>query len=191
MAHPLQSLSVFDPTGARVPLASLWARQPAVLLFVRHFGCLFCRQQIADITPAVGRIRAAGAELYVIGNGSVEDARAFEPELPGGTRLLTDPSREAYCALEMRTGLGTVLRPSVLLRSLSALRAGFHQSSVGGDPLQQGGVVVITPGGVESYRYVSRFAGDHPDPAAILDAVERAGLTSRTGDRPVTGGATA
>ncbi|MGE3178448.1 MAG: AhpC/TSA family protein [Vicinamibacterales bacterium] len=174
MGHPLEQLTVFDTAGRAVRLDTLWTHQPVVLLFVRHFGCLFCRQQIAEMQPAVPRIRAAGAELYVIGNGSVEEARAFEEELQPGVGLLTDPTRQTFCALQMRSGLATVLRPSVLWRSLRALRAGFTQTRVAGDPFQQGGVVVIGPGGLERYRYVSRTAGDHPDPGKVLAAVERA-----------------
>ncbi|MGE3707571.1 MAG: redoxin domain-containing protein, partial [Vicinamibacterales bacterium] len=60
MGHPLEQLTVFDTAGRAVRLDTLWTHQPVVLLFVRHFGCLFCRQQIAEMQPAVPRIRAAG-----------------------------------------------------------------------------------------------------------------------------------
>lgn len=172
MTHVLDGLSVFDIDGRSVRLGQLWSDRTAVLLFVRHFGCLFCRQQIAEILPLLSRIRAAQAELFIVGNGSVEDARAFQHDLSTAVPILTDPTRQAYCALEMHSGLATVLRPSVLIRSLKALRAGFRQSTVAGDPLQQGGVVIVAPGGTERYRYISRSAGDHPPPGAILTAVE-------------------
>ena len=54
----------------------------------------------------------------------------------------------------------------------STWRAGFRQSHVAGDALQQGGVVVIAPGGVELFRFISSEAGDHPAPADILTALE-------------------
>jgi len=166
--HALDSVLVLDPEGREVRLGTLWANHTAVLLFVRHFGCLFCGQQVADIAPFVNGIRDAGAELFVIGNGSVDQARAFRDRHTLTMPLFTDPDRQAFRALGMRSGAGTVLHPSVIARSLAALKAGFRQSRVAGDPFQLGGVVVIGVDGVERYRYVSRFAGDHPDPAAIL-----------------------
>ena len=36
-----------------------------------------------------------------------------------------------------------------------------------------GGVFVITPDGGMPYRYTSRYAGDHPDPAAPVIVAER------------------
>jgi AhpC/TSA antioxidant enzyme len=171
MSHVLDSIVVFDPDGRPVRMGTLWADRTAVLMFVRHFGCLFCRQQIADIRPFLDRIRACGAELVVIGPGSIEEARVFRDEQRGDFPLLTDPDRQAYRALEMRHGLGSILGLPVLMRSLNALKAGFRQSRVAGDPLQQGGVVVIAPGGVERLRIISRHAGDHPTPAQILAAL--------------------
>ena len=169
--HLLDDVRVFDPDGREVQLGRLWAERTVVLVLVRHFGCLFCRQQLGDLLPWREEIRARGADLVVLGNGSVEDARAFRDEQRLPVPLLTDPSREAYCALEMRRGVGSVTKPIVFLRSLKALFGGFRQTRVAGDPLQQGGVVVVGPGGVERFRYVSQSAGDHPPIERILSAL--------------------
>jgi peroxiredoxin len=172
MAHVLDPVVVFDPEGRQIRLGQLWADRTAVLVFVRHFGCLFCRQHIAGLTPFLDRIRARGAELVVIGHGSIEEARAFRDEEKLTVPLLTDPSRQSYCALQMRRGLASVLSPAALARGVNAWRAGFRQSRVAGDPLQQGGVVVIAPGGVERFRYISQDAGDHPTSTQVLKALE-------------------
>ena len=173
MPHVLDDLALLDPDGRLVRVGDLWSDRMAVLMFVRHFGCLFCKQQVAEIAPFLGRIRAAGAELFVIGQGSVEEAREFRDEHRLEMRLLTYPTRQAYCALGMRRGAASALKPAVVLRGLEAMRQGFRQTRTKGDPLQQGGVLVIAPGGEERYRYISQFAGDHPAPAGILDHCRR------------------
>lgn len=174
MAHPLTDISVLDLDGRSVRLGSLWEGRTAVFVFVRHFGCLFCRQQVADVGAHLDRIRATGADVFVVGNGTVEEARAFCDERHPAMPVLTDPTRRAYCAVGMRRGTGTVLRPSVFLKALRALAAGFRQTRPAGDPLQQGGVVVMGRDGVERYRYVGEYAGDHAEAAAIVDACRRA-----------------
>nr|MDQ3068140.1 AhpC/TSA family protein [Acidobacteriota bacterium] len=166
--HVLAGVTVFNLEGTPVRLGELWGDRGAVLMFVRHFGCMLCRQQIAEIEPYLDRIRASGAELLVVGSGSVDEARAFRDERRLRMPLVTDPALHAYRALGMRRGLGAFFTPAAIGQYLRAMRQGFAQSRVAGDAMQQGGVVVIAPGGSERYRHVSRFAGDHPDPAVIL-----------------------
>ncbi len=175
MPNALEALNVMDPEGASVRLGSLWADRTAVLVFVRHFGCLFCRQQIAELAPYGDRIRSLGAELVVIGHGTLEETRAFRDEHQLPFALFTDPGREAYCALGMQRGRRAILSPRVAARAATALWRGFRQTHIAGDPLQQGGVVVVRRGGEEIYRFISRDAGDHPPAPDILKALESAG----------------
>jgi hypothetical protein len=51
---------------------------------------------------------------------------------------------------------------------------GHFQTRVLGDGKQLGGVFVIMPGGTLTYRYLSEVAGDHPDPNAVVAALEGA-----------------
>lgn len=176
MAHVLDQITVFDPDGREIRLGQLWAERTAVLVFVRHFGCLFCREQIAALGPLRARVRSLGAEIIVIGHGTVEQARAFRDgrdgrDGAGPFPLFTDPTRQAYCAMDMRRGRRSVLTVGVLRRSLRAWRQGFRQSGVAGDPFQQGGVVIVAPTGLERYRFISREAGDHPPASSILAAL--------------------
>jgi peroxiredoxin len=171
MPHALASITVFDPDGGAHRLGELWAEHPAVLVFVRHFGCLFCRQQVAELAPMAEAIRARGARLAIIGQGSVEDARVFRTEQQLTVPLFTDPARDAYCAMQMRSGTRTVIGPRVLRRAWTAWRQGFRQTRPAGDPFQQGGVVIVDTAGAERYAFISRDAGDHPAPADILAAL--------------------
>ena len=171
MPHALDPIVVYDPEGRQVRLAQLWADRIAVLVFVRHFGCVFCRQQIGEIGPLLDRVKAMGADLVVIGQGSVEEARAFRDEQRLKVPLLTDPTRQSFNALGMRRGLASILAPATLVHGFKAWRSGFRQSRIAGDPLQQGGIVVIAPGGVEYFRYISEVAGDHPAAEQVLAAL--------------------
>ena len=168
MPHVLDSMVLFDPEGRQVRLGQLWTRRVAVLVFVRHFGCILCRQQIARIGPLIDRVKAMGVDLIVIGQGSIDEARAFRDGEQLTVPLLTDPTRQSYRAMTMRRGLASLLTLATPGRVFKAWRSGFRQSRVAGDPLQQGGVVVIGPGGVEHFRFISRDAGDHPTSEQIL-----------------------
>jgi hypothetical protein len=120
------------------------------------------------------RIRAAGADLVLIGNGGRQAASAFCEEHGITSPVYVDVARRAYLALGMRRG---VRSPIGAVRTVGhaarAWRRGFRQGAVQGDAWQLGGVLVVLPGGRIVYRHLSTEAGDHPPVAEVLAAVER------------------
>lgn len=120
----------------------------------------------------VEEIRARGAELVLVGNGSLEEARRFSEEQRLSSPLYTDPSLEAYRCAELRHGLASTLSPRVIPHALKALTSGFRQTSTQGSALQQGGAFVIARGGKLLFEHTSREAGDHPDVVALLKALD-------------------
>ncbi len=119
-------------------------------------------------------IRARGAELVVIGNGSQHFAAAFREDMGLDCPLLVDPALRAYRAAGLRRGRVELLSPRLPLHALRALRAGHRQTSVQGDPWQLGGVFVIRPDGTVAFRHASREAGDHAPIDAIVAALDPA-----------------
>ena len=173
-AHPVSALSdaqLFDIDGAAVRVASLYAQGPAVLVFVRHFGCLFCKQQVEQLAARREDFTARGVLPIVVGHGPAEQARAFSERYAHGLRVLTDPTREVFRAAGMQRGVATTLTLGVVGRGLRAIAQGHFQTSVLGDPLQQGGVIVLGQDGRELYRFVSKEAGDHPPLDDVLAAL--------------------
>ena len=116
-----------------------------------------------------GAIEARGASIAFVGNGGRRFARAFVEELGLDVPVYVDPGLRAYEALGLRRGVVAALAsPSVLAHAARAMRAGFRQKGVQGDPWQLGGVFVVAPGGELRYAYASEAAGDHPPLDAVL-----------------------
>jgi NAD(P)-dependent dehydrogenase (short-subunit alcohol dehydrogenase family) len=130
-------------------------------------------------------IRASGAELVIVGNGSVSFARAFREDLHlDGVTLLVDPELRAYRAAGLRRGRVEVLSPRLPGQALRALRGGFRQGAVQGDPWQLGGAFVIRPDGSLAFQHHAREAGDHPDVDEILDALRPGAPDVAEGESP-------
>jgi len=132
----------------------------------------------------LGEIRARGAELVIVGNGAPAFAAAFREDQGLECPLLVDPGLRAYRAAGLRRGRVEALSPRLPLHGLRALRAGFRQTGVEGDPWQLGGVFAIRPGGELVYRHVSREAGDHAPPADVLAALEEGAEPIREAGSP-------
>jgi peroxiredoxin len=121
--------------------------------------------QLRDQTPA---IRARGADLAAVGNGTPDQADHLARALGTDFPLLTDPDRRTFAALGARRSPGGVLHPRVLASAARAWRAGHRQHGVQGDAMQLGGVVVIHPGDEVAGVWRSAHAGDHPAAEQIL-----------------------
>jgi alkyl-hydroperoxide reductase/thiol specific antioxidant family protein len=116
-------------------------------------------------------IEAAGAELVFVGNGSVAHARRFREKHVPESCVYTDPDLTAYTALGFRRSVGATLGPSSAVAFARASLRGHRQTSIEGDAWQQGGLIVMAPGG--ELLHVQRFrdAGGRPDVQAALAAL--------------------
>lgn len=117
------------------------------------------------------QVRGKAASLVVVGNGSVAQAKQFYREMDLHFTLLTDPEGQSYATAGFRRGLTSTFNLRVLGNGLQAFRQGYRQTSVQGDPVQQGGAFVIGRGGELRYQFVSQQAGDHPALADLLAAL--------------------
>lgn len=161
-----------DLEGQEHALGGLWAEQPAVLVFLRHFGCLFCREQAAEIEGQLAEIRKRGAALVFIGNGNRHFAQGFKQDHGITSPLYVDTSRDSYRALGMKRGFFATLGSLATWRNmLRARKQGFRQGRTRGDAWQNGGVLVVEPGGRVAFSHLSREAGDHPPVADVLAAL--------------------
>src|SRR4029078_184836 len=96
-------------------------------------------------------------------------AKGFAERMGGDIPIFSDPERVTYQALEMHRGACTFLHPGVILRGATAIFR-YRQRRTMGDNTQQGGTIVVRPGGAMPYKFLSRYAGDHAKAKAVVDA---------------------
>lgn len=121
----------------------------------------------------VPRIHAAGGELVILGNGTPEQAQWFVEDYKVTTPVVTDPELKSHGIVGARKP--PFMDPRSLVAAAGAFRKGFRQTKTMGSARQLGGVFVISPDGMMTYRYLSKFAGDHPHPEDAVRALEHAG----------------
>lgn len=173
------ALSVLTATGEEVELASTWRDGAVVLVLVRHFGCQFCRQQVAELRGIVPEIEAAGASLVIVGNGTAEHLREFQEGPGAGLTIYTDPSLRVYETLgARRASVRDVLDPQLILNGARSLRQGHLPGLLRGDRRQLGGTWVVRGGGEVVYEHLSAIAGDHPPLDDLRAAVSQVAARS-------------
>jgi len=129
---------------------------------------------VAQLRPEIDSIHKLGGELVIVGNGKPFFASAFKEDMGVDTPLYCDTQLNAYKAAGLKRSIWYTIGPPAWGNAWRAFHSGFRQTSLKGDPWQEGGVFVITPDGAAPYRYVSSAAGDHPPNSDVLAALRSA-----------------
>ena len=174
-AH-LADATILNTVGDALPFSNLYAEQTTLVVFVRHFGCIFCRERLADLAEALPLLEAHGMGAVAIGNGTPLMAEAFSETLKVDIPIYTDPSRDIFKKAEMKRNFG--LGFATIKQGLRSWKAGHRQGAVAGDPWQQGGCLLIRPDGLILAAERDHRAGDIIDfqttVRQAIDAVDAA-----------------
>ena len=148
---------------------------PALVVFLRHFGCTFCREAIDDVARQRDDILAAGATSIVFIHASPPSETGdwfADPRLKDAV-VISDPEREHYRKFGLgRTDPSDLVSPKVWARgAASALSHGF-----GVQPLdlmrQLPGVFVVKDDRIlADFRHTS--PADRPDYVSLVRRATR------------------
>lgn len=168
--EPAPDLTLARATdGAPVRLSDLWRDKPLMLVFVRHFGCVFCRLEIQRLRRLYPTLREK-ANVAVVVQSPPEQAREqmtgrYAAEFP----VLSDPERHAYHAYGLGDlTLAQMLAPRVWARGLAATLAGHLPGKEEGDVRQKSGIVWIDTDGRVTARHDPTDASDFPTDDALV-----------------------
>jgi len=170
-AAPAWDLTATD--GSTVSLSSYWNRQPIVLVFLRHLGCIFCREQIARLRDGYGDFTEAGAEIICIAQGDSKTGKAFSIlfELPYPI-LMTGDSVDVYKAYGLQRGtLAQLFGLPSIFHGLKAMFSGVTQGKLAGDGFQMPGIFIVDQSGIVRFARAHRNAADNPSNRELLDAI--------------------
>jgi peroxiredoxin len=159
-----------------VELRERWERGPLVVMFMRHFGCAFCREHLQEMGRAYPDFQEAGAEVVAVFQYDDDATQRFCTGRKVPFDCLGDPDREAYEAVSLKRGSATqIVSPKTVVRALSAARHGaIGGPPQGGDIAQLPGTFVIDRDGRVVLAHYSRNSADNPAVNDVLAAVRAA-----------------
>jgi len=131
-----------------VSLAELVEQSPVLLVFLRHFGCSFCRKAISDVAELKGELATRGVRPVFVHLGPAELAvKYFEYYGMGDVERVCDPEAKVYAlpvfALGKKNWFWQALNPVVVV---GWLKGALFQHGIGkivGDGFQMPGVFFL------------------------------------------------
>ncbi len=118
-------------------------------------------------------IRNAGAQVVLVGMGTVSQTRDFIARFEVPFPMVCDPDQHLYrdFSIERMSPLGFI-SPTMALRGIAAMAQGHTMGLPEGDVRQLPGVVIIDRDGGILFRYESRDPADHPPPDVLVERLE-------------------
>lgn len=152
----------FVRTSQNKTLLDLSKDQNVLLVFIRQFGCTFCRETVSELAKIDSAI--SGRKLTIVfvhmSDPSFGD-EFFLKYFDHPVHHISDPARALYKSLNLRRGsLNQLFGPMTLIRGLYAgVIKGHGLGEIEGDYLQLGGVFVLSNGQI-IYEQKAKSASD-------------------------------
>jgi len=165
--------TLIDIEGNATSLSSIWTQKPIVLVFLRHLGCIFCREQIARLKSDYAAFQSRGAEVVCVAQGDNKVGKAFTIlfDLPFPI-LMCGSDLSVFKAYGLKRGtFGQLFGIDAVLHGIRAVFSGHKQGAIVGDGFQMPGIFVIDTNGVILLARRHRTAADNPDNAELLKAL--------------------
>lgn len=170
VSSEILQLALRTRTNVGVSLEELSRLSPILLVFLRHSGCMFCREALADLAARRREIEANSTRLVLVHMGTgVQGDRLFARYGLEHMTRIDDPRRSLYRAFGLPRGtIGMFLSPRFWARSFQAVVLGRHRMGrFTGDPFQMPGAFLLYYGQlVRCYRHQS--PADRPDYIALV-----------------------
>lgn len=153
----------FEPGALRDQLP-----EPTIVAFLRHFGCPFCREMVADLRDLSREIDDSLPVLFVYQN-TPEAGEEFFRETWPEARAVADPDRRLYEAFGVgQASVGQALNPGVWACTFRAVSRGHLPGVPDSDPRTMPGLFIVDSEGTVRWAHDFAHAADHPDFRPIL-----------------------
>jgi len=151
-------------------------QKPVMLVFLRHFGCVFCKEALTDIANQRAKIEADGVEIVFVHMSDTATAkRYFNRYELDGIDFVNDEACNFYKAFGLLKGnFSQLFGLSTWIRGFNASSREGHKLEYSrqlGDSFQMPGIFMITKGQITK-QFIHKMASERPDYLDLLDGCE-------------------
>jgi peroxiredoxin len=173
IAEPPELTQVLSATRTESgkTLLELVDQRPVLLIFLRHFGCAFCRQALDDVSKVRAKIEEMGAQVVFVHLGSPERAKPFFDYYHlSSVERIGDPEGRLYAAPAFklaRVSLWQIFRPAVWIAWLKGAIFTYRIGAIREDVAQMPGVFYLRDRRIANlFRH--RTIADRPNYLALI-----------------------
>jgi thiol-disulfide isomerase/thioredoxin len=167
-------------TNTRENLMELTHKQPVFLIFLRHFGCVFCKEALHDLSEKKEEFEAKGIRIVFVHMADNDVANEYFKNYGlKGVAHISDPGCNYYTAFGITKGTFSQLYGlRTWIRGFNAKRAGFELelSKNLGDSTQMPGIFSLHKGKIIQ-TFIHKRASDRPDYGSLIETADAASIS--------------
>jgi len=150
-----------------VPDKNLWTfsfEKKCLMIFLRHFGCLFCKRMLTDLALVQEQLQKQGFQVVLIHqSASVVSQEFFNSFGLKNYFEISDPYRECYAVFKVNGGsLKQFLHPQLFFKIWESAQLGHKNSEIDGAIWQMPGLLILYEGKIVK-KHQFRHAGEMPN----------------------------
>lgn len=153
-------------TASGATLFDLSSSQSVMLIFLRHFGCVFCKEALTDLSAREREFVDKGITLAFVHMAEEDVAKTYFDQFNlSHYESVSDPSCEVYQQFGLAKGsFNQLFGLQVMLRGFEATKVPGNSFTLQriGDSLQMPGIFILRDGRIEN-SFVHKKASDRPN----------------------------
>jgi len=146
---------------------------PAVLIFLRYYGCPVCQMEMAKIKQSISLAEQKGARVFVVLQSAPESVASFIGRDDFPFTVICDPEGKIFNLYGVEAGgFFRYLHPAGLIAAIRAMKQGFRHGKFEGRETQVPAAFAMTADRIIRYGYYGENIGDLPGLDIILGHIK-------------------
>ncbi len=164
-------------TNSNENLMAITREKPVFLMFLRHFGCVFCKEGLHDLAELKQDFKDMGIKMVFVHMSDEDVANEyFKNYNLEGVSHISDPACNHYSNFGITKGTFSQLYGlRTWIRGFAAKRAGFELEMAKnlGDSTQMPGIFLLYDGKIID-RFIHKKASERPDYKKLISSAKAA-----------------
>ena len=147
--------------------------KPAVLVFLRYYGCPVCQMEMANLKEEIELFAKKDTKVFVFLQSSPEIVASAINEEEWPFTIVCDPKGDVFAKYSVEAGgFFKYLNPIGMFSAMKAIGKGYKHGKFEGKETQTPAAFAVNAAKSINYAYYGTNISDVPSPATIAENIE-------------------
>jgi peroxiredoxin len=145
--------------------------KPAVLIFLRYYGCPVCRMEMTRIKQEIDLSRQKQGRVFVVLQSTPQTLASLINKEYWPFTIICDPQGKVFQLYGAESGIIKYLHPAGLIAAITAIRRGFRHGKFEGKETQLPAAFAMNADKIIKYAHYGENISDIPSLAVMTTSI--------------------